>query len=111
MTISIAPLSDDFAVAPQLAPEHMAEIAKLGYRTVMNNRPDFEAGPSQPTSEVMQRAAEEAGLRYVFIPFPTPLMNAGHAQQLRDLWPDLPKPVLAYCRSGTRSTNLFHATF
>jgi uncharacterized protein (TIGR01244 family) len=111
MTIDIASLSADFAVAPQLAPEHMAEIAKLGYRTVMNNRPDFEAGPSQPTSEVMKRAAQAAGLTYLFIPFATPLMNEVHVQLLRDAWPDLPKPVLAFCRSGTRSSNLFHATF
>lgn len=111
MTLQISPLTQEFSVAPQIEPADMAQIAKLGYKTVMNNRPDQEGGPSQPTSAQMQAAAEAAGLKYVFLPFATPLMNDSHVQQLRSLWPSMPKPVLAFCRSGTRSTNLFHATF
>jgi len=50
MPIAVQPLTADIAVAGQLSPESMAEAAAAGFRSVINNRPDFEAGPTQPTS-------------------------------------------------------------
>ena len=58
----------DFSTAPQLAPEHMAAISSHGFRTVINNRPDMEGGPDQPTSAQMHAAAEAAGLAYHYLP-------------------------------------------
>jgi hypothetical protein len=52
--------TDHFATAPQLAPEHMPALAQHGFHTVINNRPDMEGGPDQPTSAQMQAAAEAA---------------------------------------------------
>ena len=49
MTLPTQAVSTDVSVAPQLAPEAMAEAAAAGFRSVVNNRPDFEGGPSQPT--------------------------------------------------------------
>jgi len=40
--------TDDFATAPQLAPEHMTAIAAHGFKTVINNRPDMDGGHAQP---------------------------------------------------------------
>ena len=50
-------IADDVWVAPQLTPEAMAEAARAGFRSVMNNRPDFEAGPEQPTNAAIETAA------------------------------------------------------
>ena len=46
----------------------MAEAAAAGFRSVVNNRPDFEGGPSQPTSASVEAAAHAAGLDYVWLP-------------------------------------------
>ena len=53
MSDYIRPINKNFAVAPQLGPEHMAEVAFEGYRSVIVNRPDFEGGVDQPTYEAV----------------------------------------------------------
>ena len=109
MTLPIRPIAADVSVAPQLPPEAMAEAARLGFRSVINNRPDFEHGPDQPTSADMEAAAQAAGLAYRHLPvdgaYQSPEEIAAFAQLLRDL----PRPILAFCRSGARSTRLFQA--
>ena len=107
--LPLRPLTDDVCVAPQLTPEAMAEAARQGFRSVINNRPDFEHGPGQPTNADIEAAALAAGLAYRFLPVDgghqTPQEIAQFAQLLREL----PHPVLAFCRSGARSTRLFVA--
>jgi len=102
-------LTDEVCVAPQLGPQAMAEAAALGFRSVINNRPDFEHGPDQPTNASVEAAARAAGLEYRFLPvngmFQTPQEIAAFAQLLREL----PPPVLVFCRTGARSTRLFMA--
>lgn len=97
----IRQVTPDFAVAPQLAPQDMAAVAALGFRRVINNRPDQEA-PGQPTGAQMQAAALAAGMDYVAIPVvggPSPAQVLEN-QAATD---SAPGPVLAFCRSGTRS--------
>ena len=102
-------LTPALAVAGQLAPDDMALAAARGFRSVVNNRPDYEAGPNQPTDAQMRTAARTAGLEYRFLPvdggYQSPDEIAAFAQLLREL----PAPVLAFCRSGARSTKLFIA--
>jgi len=97
----IRPVTDSFAVAPQLTPADLAEAARLGFKTVINNRPDGEQ-PGQPTSAEMEAAARAAGLDYVHVPV---VGGPGQAQveQVVQAIADAPGPVLAFCRSGTRS--------
>ena len=68
MTIQVQPLSPDLSVAPQLGPEAMAALAEAGFKSVINNRPDFEGGPNQPTHASIEAAAKAAGLSYAFLP-------------------------------------------
>ncbi len=107
MSLPLRQVAPDVCVAPQLAPEAMAEAARLGFRSVVNNRPDFEHGPDQPTNASIEAAARAAGLEYRFLPvsggFQTPEQIAAFAQLLDEL----PRPLLAFCRSGARSTNLY----
>jgi uncharacterized protein (TIGR01244 family) len=97
----IRTVTADFAVAPQLQPADMAEAAKRGFKLVINNRPDGEA-PDQPTADEMKAAAEAAGLQYLHIPVrggPTP----DQIEAVRAAVEAAGAPVLAFCRSGTRS--------
>ena len=66
--LPIRSVTPDFCVAPQLGPDAMAEAARLGFRSVINNRPDFEHGPGQPTHAEIAAAAAAAGLEYRFLP-------------------------------------------
>ena len=109
MTLTCKPVSNDVSVAPQLGPEAMAEAAAAGFRSVVNNRPDMEGGPSQPSSEAMQRAAEAAGLAYAFLPVQSSYQSPAEIARMHQLLQQLPKPVLGFCRSGTRTANLFRA--
>ncbi len=106
-SIDVRQVAPDVCVAGQLTPEAMAAVAKAGFRSVVNNRPDFEYGPDQPTNESIAAAAVAAGLEYRFLPvdpgFQSPEQIAAFAQMLTVL----PKPVLAFCRTGTRSARLF----
>ncbi|MFZ5547631.1 MAG: TIGR01244 family sulfur transferase [Pseudomonadota bacterium] len=106
-SLPLRQVADDVCVAPQLTPEAMAELARLGFRSVVNNRPDFEHGPDQPTSEAIEQAARAAGLEYRFLPvngaYQSPEEIAAFAKMLEEL----PRPLLAFCRSGARSTRLF----
>ncbi|MEY4751045.1 MAG: hypothetical protein RIQ60_3259 [Pseudomonadota bacterium] len=102
-------LTPDFAVAPQLPPEAMADAAAAGFRTVINNRPDFEGGPEQPTSAAVHAAAQAAGLTYAHLPVSGGYQSPEEIARFRELLDTLPKPILAFCRSGARSTRLFVA--
>jgi uncharacterized protein (TIGR01244 family) len=105
--LSFRPVASDVCVAPQLAPEAMAEAAAVGFKSVINNRPDFEHGPHQPTNASIEAAARAAGLEYRFLPvdggYQSPEQVAAFAHLLREL----PRPLLVFCRSGARSTRLF----
>ena len=85
----------------------MAEAARAGFHSVVNNRPDFEYGPDQPTNAVIETAAHAAGLEYRFLPVgpssQTPEQIAAFAQLLEEL----PRPLLVFCRSGNRSANWY----
>ncbi|MBX6318776.1 TIGR01244 family sulfur transferase [Pigmentiphaga sp.] len=100
-------LTENFAVAPQLAPDDMAAVAAAGFKSVINNRPDFEGGPAQPSSEQMKAAAEAAGLNYVYQPVNGANIQPDDVATFASLLKTLPGPVLAFCRSGARSTKLF----
>ena len=106
-SLPLRQVAADVCVAPQLSPESMAEAARAGFRSVVNNRPDFEYGPDQPTNAVIETAAHAAGLEYRFLPVgpssQTPEQIAAFAQLLEEL----PRPLLVFCRSGNRSANLY----
>lgn len=107
MSLPIRSISSHFAVAGQLAVGDLATVAALGFKTVINNRPDLEGGPDQPTSAAMQTAAEAAGLAYVYLPVVSGAYTPEQIQAMHDALDHAAQPVLAFCRSGARSTQLF----
>ncbi len=110
MTLTAQALTADLSVAPQLDPAAMAWAAHAGFKSVINNRPDFEGGPGQPTSAEMEAAALAASLRYAHLPVSPAMQTPQEIAQFAQLLADLPKPILAFCRSGTRSGNLYRAS-
>lgn len=100
-------IAADVCVAPQLNAEAMAEAARLGFKSVVNNRPDFEGGPDQPTSADIAAAAQAAGLEYRFLPVAGGYQSPEEAAQMARLLQELPRPMLMFCRSGARSARLY----
>ena len=93
----IKQVSQRFAVAPQIALGDIPAISSMGYRHIINNRPDGEE-PDQPTSEEIEAAARKEGMSYVHAPFVgPPTAEAVKAVMAAS------SNTLAYCRSGTRS--------
>jgi sulfide:quinone oxidoreductase len=99
-------LTDEISVAPQIKPSELAELAAQGFRSIICNRPDGE-GADQPVFTDIERAASAAGLQARFIPVEAGKVSAADAVAFAATFAELPKPVLAYCRSGTRSTKLW----
>lgn len=94
-------VTDQLSVAPQIGLDDLATAAGQGFKLVINNRPDGEE-PGQPTSAEIEAAAKAAGLGYVHIPVrggPTPDQVEANRRAIEAA----DGPVLAFCRSGTRS--------
>lgn len=109
MSLPLQAIAPDVCVAPQLDPAVMAEAAAAGFKSVINNRPDFEGGPEQPTSAQIEAAARAAGLQYAYLPVPSTGQTPEQIAQAARVLEQLPRPVLMFCRSGARSARLFQA--
>ena len=93
-------------VSGQIAPEDMAMIAALGVTMIVNNRPDGEE-PGQPRSAEIREAAEAAGIDYRHIPVAGAGISGDQVQAMAQALESRSGKVLAFCRSGTRSTYLW----
>ncbi|RKE47620.1 MULTISPECIES: TIGR01244 family sulfur transferase [unclassified Sphingomonas] len=102
----IRQINESISVAPQIAVEQVAEIAAAGFKTIVNNRPDDEDA-GQPSGDAIRAAAEAAGLEYVSIPVTHAGFSHPQIDAMTQALTDSDGPVLAYCRSGTRSCNLW----
>lgn len=100
--MDIRKIDDSISVSPQIEPGDLAELAAQGYRSIICNRPDGEE-PGQPEHELVAAAARDAGLQFMTLPVYPGQLTAAVVAEFADAMERLPKPVLAYCRSGTRS--------
>lgn len=98
-------ISDEVSVTGQIRPRDLPLVHAQGFRSVICNRPDGEAD-DQPLFEAIDTAAQALGVIAHYVPVASTGPEPDQAKVLAQLWPDLPKPVLAYCRSGARSTAL-----
>ena len=104
--LDIRPLNDRFAVAPQIGPQDLPAIAAAGYVAVVNNRPDDEEG-GQPAGDTIRSAAEAAGLAYTAVPVGHGGIGQPQLDAMTAALAGADGPVLAFCRSGTRSCHLW----
>ncbi len=99
-------LNGELAVAGQISPGDVPELAAVGIRAIICNRPDGEA-PGQPKYEEIEKAAAANGIKIVYQPVVTTSISDEDAVTFGKLLEELPKPLLVYCRSGLRSTALW----
>jgi len=104
--MDIRTINESVSVAPQILPADLAAIAAAGFRTVVNNRPDDEES-GQPSGEAISAAAAAAGLRYRAIPVGRAGIGEAELDAMADALTPAGGPVLAFCRSGTRSCHLW----
>lgn len=105
MTI-LRTIDANIAVAPQISTDDMAELAAAGFTAIVNNRPDGE-DYGQPSGDEIAAAAEAAGLIYAAIPVTHAGFSHPQIDAMASVLAEAKGPVLAYCRSGTRSCNLW----
>ena len=100
-------LNDIVFVSPQIDADDVEAARDLGVALIVNNRPDGEAGDQVPSAEIAQ-AASEAGLDYVAIPVDHSGFSEAQVAAMREALDRAGESrLLAYCRSGTRSTLLW----
>ena len=102
-------LSEKLATAPQVRPEDLREIAASGFVGVINNRPDGEA-PDQPSSLELEAEAKRVGLAYWHVPVVPGAMTDRDVRSFAAALDEADGPVLAFCRTGNRSSALWKAS-
>lgn len=106
MNINVTKLDERLSVTSQINIDDLHEIAESGYKSVICNRPDFEGGADQPTSEQLEVLAKSLGVVFVYLPVEIGAVSAEHGEKFKALVDALPGPILAYCGSGKRATAL-----
>ncbi|MGF1619196.1 MAG: TIGR01244 family sulfur transferase [Rhodomicrobiaceae bacterium] len=107
--VQIVRIDEKTYVAGQVWPEDMPELARQGIRLIVNNRPDGEAGDGQPRAAELEAAAREHGVAFANLPFATPALTPDYAAQFAQILKAEQGPVLAFCRTGNRSSMLWAA--
>lgn len=104
--MDIKDINKRISVSEQITAADVQAIADAGFRAIICNRPDGE-GADQPTFEEIDTAAKAAGLQALYLPIVSGKVEDADAAKFGDALDALPGPVLAYCRTGTRSATLW----
>jgi len=104
--VDIKTITDQLSVSDQILPSQVRDIAHAGFKSIICNRPDGE-GADQPVFAEIETAAKAAGLMAAYQPIVSGKVGDEDATAFGKLVASLPKPILAYCRTGTRSTTLW----
>lgn len=104
--MDIRPLTDTYAVSPQIEPADVAAIRDAGFVTVICNRPDAENPPHRQVA-AMRAAVEAAGMTFVDNPLSHGNLTEDIITRQREAIDGAPGPVFAYCASGNRCSILW----
>lgn len=104
--MSTKPITSGLSVSEQITPNDIPELAKAGFKSILCNRPDGE-GADQPSFAELEAAAKAAGMEAAYLPIVAGKVSDQDATSFGALMDSLPKPVLAFCRTGTRSATLW----
>lgn len=104
--MDIRPLTNSFAVSPQIDVADMKDIAGAGFRSILCNRPDGEEF-GQTDFDTIAEAARAEGLDIRSVPIVSGMVTQEALDDFASALQEMPKPILAYCRSGTRCTMLW----
>lgn len=101
-------MTDDLTIYKQIYPSQCVKIAELGYRSVLNIRPDAEV-VMQPNSYDLAAATKEANLNYNHLPFDDERLSMLTVEQFAALYHAMPKPILMFCGTGARAKLLYQS--
>lgn len=104
--MEIKTINAEISVAPQITPDEVQKLADQGFRALICNRPDGEAA-DQPNFSEIEAAAKKAGLEIRNLPIVSGKVSDQDAADFGAAMRELPRPILAYCRTGTRSATLW----
>lgn len=104
--MTIRAITERFSISGQPSLSEIADLAERGTSLLINNRPDGEE-PSQPGTQAEAEAAEKAGLAYLHLPVTGATITREDVTRFRQAIRDADGPVVAHCRSGTRSLTLW----
>jgi len=104
--MDIRSLAPGLCVSEQLRPDDVTALKEAGYRAIVCNRPDGESSDQALFADI-QRAARQHGMEAHYLPAETGKVTDEQAELFGKLLETLPKPIVAYCRSGMRSTTLW----
>lgn len=104
--MEIKKISPFISVSPQIYPAHIERLAAQGFKTLINNRPDNETD-DQPLVEELTVEAAKHGMKLISIPITPGVITPQNIEDFSDAMRKVKGPVLAYCRSGMRSTSLW----
>ena len=104
--MEIKTINAEISVAPQITPDEVQQLADQGFRALICNRPDGEAA-DQPNFSEIEAAAKKAGLEIRNLPIVSGKVSDQDAADFGAAMQELPRPILAYCRTGTRSATLW----
>ena len=104
--MQINTIDTEISVSPQITAADVAEIAKAGFKTIICNRPDGE-GNDQPLFHEIEEAAGKRSIATHYLPVKSGVVSDDDAASFGKMLDAAPKPVLAYCRTGTRSVTLW----
>lgn len=107
--MNIMQVTEEYSVSPQILPDEIAAIANLGFVTIICNRPDGEDS-GQPTVAEITAACDAMGLTLHHVPVSGMPISADAIDEHRRIIDESDGPVLAYCRSGQRSTVIWQAS-
>ena len=99
-------ITENYSVAGQITPGDVAAIKAAGFKSVICNRPDDEQ-PGQPSHASIQGAVEAADIGVRFIPVVSGQITTDNVEDQAQALDELERPVLAFCRSGGRCSNLY----
>ena len=109
MPAEFMPLAPGFEVTGQLDRSDFEALARAGVRTIVNNRPDGE-DPSQLDAAAARHLAEALGLQYHHIPITAQSLSRADVDAFAATLRAAPAPIVAHCRTGTRSALLWGLT-
>lgn len=99
-------VTEELTVSPQIDAGDISSIAETGFRSILCNRPDGEE-PSQPDFAAIEAAAKACGLEVRHQPVISGALGQEDVEAFKAAIDELPAPVFAYCRSGTRCITLW----
>lgn len=101
-------MTNDLTIYKQIYPSQCIKIAELGYRSVLNIRPDAEVD-TQPSSCDFATATEQANLTYYHLPFDDERLSKMTVEQFAVFYHAMPKPILMFCGTGARAKLLYQS--